>query len=47
MANALDINGAFKVYIIGRRFEKLQDVAANAVNFHLLEYFLGTVSETF
>jgi hypothetical protein len=31
MAKALDINGAKKVYIIGRRLEKLQEVAAVAV----------------
>lgn len=30
-ANTLDINGAARVYILGRRFEKLQEVASNAV----------------
>jgi hypothetical protein len=30
-AKALDINGAAKVYILGRRLEKLQEVAAAAV----------------
>lgn len=30
-ANALDVNGASKVYILGRRMEKLQEVAAAAV----------------
>lgn len=30
-ANALDINGAEKVYILGRRKDKLQEVAAAAV----------------
>lgn len=32
MAKALDINGAFKVYIVGRRIEKLEDIASTAVN---------------
>ncbi|KAH6673043.1 hypothetical protein B0J14DRAFT_592247 [Halenospora varia] len=32
MAKALDANGAAKVYIIGRRLEKLQEVAALAMN---------------
>lgn len=31
IANALDVNGASKVFILGRRLEKLQAVAANAV----------------
>ena len=31
MANALDVNGAAKVYIVGRRLEKLQEVATGAV----------------
>ncbi|KAF2251962.1 NAD(P)-binding protein [Trematosphaeria pertusa] len=31
-ANALDVNGASKVYILGRRMEKLQEVAAAAKN---------------
>src|SRR5258706_1264841 len=31
MAKALDINGAKKVYIVGRRLEKLQEVASAAV----------------
>lgn len=32
MANALDINGAKKVFILGRRLEKLQEVASQAVS---------------
>ena len=32
MARSLDANGAAKVYIIGRRHEKLDEVAASAVN---------------
>ena len=32
MAKALDANGAAKVYIIGRRLEKLQTVACQAKN---------------
>jgi NAD(P)-dependent dehydrogenase (short-subunit alcohol dehydrogenase family) len=32
MARALDANGASKVYIIGRRFDKLEEVAAQAIN---------------
>ena len=32
MASALDINGAAKVYILGRRLEKLEEVASKAVN---------------
>jgi NAD(P)-dependent dehydrogenase (short-subunit alcohol dehydrogenase family) len=32
MAKALDANGAAKVYIIGRRFEKLEEVASQAIN---------------
>ena len=31
MALALDANGAKKVYIMGRRLEKLQEAAAQAV----------------
>ena len=31
MAKALDANGAAKVYIVGRRIEKLQQVAQQAV----------------
>ncbi|KAF2468937.1 NAD(P)-binding protein [Lindgomyces ingoldianus] len=31
-AKALDVNGAAKVYIVGRRLEKLQEVAATAPN---------------
>lgn len=32
MADALDQNGAAKVYILGRRLEKLQEVAKEAVS---------------
>jgi NAD(P)-dependent dehydrogenase (short-subunit alcohol dehydrogenase family) len=32
MAKSLDANGAAKVYIIGRRFEKLEEVASQAIN---------------
>lgn len=32
MARSLDANGASQVYIIGRRFEKLQKVALEAKN---------------
>ena len=32
MARSLDANGAAKVYIIGRRLDKLQAVAAQAKN---------------
>lgn len=32
MADALDQNGAAKVYILGRRFDKLQEVAKAAVS---------------
>lgn len=32
MAKSLDANGAAKVFIIGRRAEKLQEVAAEAIN---------------
>jgi NAD(P)-dependent dehydrogenase (short-subunit alcohol dehydrogenase family) len=38
MAKALDINGAKKVYIVGRRLEKLQEVASAAVS--ITFYFL-------
>lgn len=31
MAHALDVNGAAKVFILGRREEKLKEVAAKAV----------------
>lgn len=31
MANALDVNGAKKVFILGRRLEKLREVASQAV----------------
>lgn len=31
MSNALDLNGAKKVFILGRRLEKLQEVASQAV----------------
>lgn len=31
MAHALDQNGAAKVYILGRRLDKLQEVAKEAV----------------
>jgi len=40
MANALDVNGAAKVYIVGRRIEKLQEVAAAAVSHDLGCYIL-------
>lgn len=30
-ANTLDVNGAAKVYILGRRMDKLQEVASAAV----------------
>jgi len=40
MANALDVNGAAKVYIVGRRIEKLQEVAAAAVSHDLNFYIL-------
>lgn len=33
-AKALDVNGAAKVYILGRRLDKLEEVAAAAVQFH-------------
>jgi NAD(P)-dependent dehydrogenase (short-subunit alcohol dehydrogenase family) len=32
MAKSLDANGAAKVYIIGRRFDKLEEVASQAIN---------------
>ena len=32
MAEALDANGAAKVFILGRRLELLRDVASNAVS---------------
>lgn len=32
MARALDVNGAAKVYIIGRRMDKLKEVSSAAVN---------------
>jgi len=38
-AKALDINGAAKAYILGRRLEKLQEVAASAVC-HILLFLL-------
>jgi hypothetical protein len=34
-AKALDVNGAAKVYILGRRLDKLDEVAAAAVRFFL------------
>jgi hypothetical protein len=34
-AKALDVNGAAKVYILGRRLDKLDEVAAAAVLFCL------------
>ena len=33
-AKALDVNLAAKVYILGRRFDKLEEVAAAAVQLH-------------
>lgn len=33
MADALDQNGAAKVYVLGRRLDKLQEVAKEAVNY--------------
>ncbi|KAF2808979.1 3-oxoacyl-reductase [Mytilinidion resinicola] len=35
-SRALDINGAAKVYIIGRRLEKLQEVAQSATNNNII-----------
>lgn len=35
MAHALDVNGAAKVFILGRRESKLKEVAAKAVRNHL------------
>jgi NADP-dependent 3-hydroxy acid dehydrogenase YdfG len=32
-AKALDVNGAAKVYILGRRLDKLEEVASAAVQF--------------
>jgi NADP-dependent 3-hydroxy acid dehydrogenase YdfG len=32
-AKALDVNGAAKVYVLGRRLDKLKEVASDAVRF--------------
>jgi NADP-dependent 3-hydroxy acid dehydrogenase YdfG len=36
MANALDVNGAAKVFILGRRESKLKEVASKAVR-HIIK----------
>lgn len=44
MANALDVNGAAKVYIVGRRLEKLQEVASAAVRNHKINAYLNVLA---
>lgn len=41
MAHALDVNGATKVFILGRRESKLIEVASKAVRNNLYPYLLS------
>jgi NADP-dependent 3-hydroxy acid dehydrogenase YdfG len=46
MANALDVNGAAKVFILGRRESKLGEVAFKAVR-HIITFLLSPIADCF